>query len=866
MAQREFERGAASRAAGRERRSDATGRAGATGRSPRAAPGSGDGGGPAGTPRHRGAVLLRLQRSHGNRFVQQVVTDGRTGPIIQPKLVVGPAGDRHEREADRVARQITSGQAVRAPGATGRAPVIQRLSGIDSGPVSAGVRQAVQAARGGGRSLPDGLRASMEQALGADFGGVRVHTDARADHLNRVLGARAFTTGQDLFFRRGEYDPSSAGGREVLAHELTHFVQQGSTGAAGGRGEVIQRMKIKLDGKDYDTESTTDLAAIKARLDQMTYKDAAIFLVTARRAAEKNGESVSGYTEIRQYVDSFKNTGYGPSYTPASSGGSHPTGIAIPTAAPAPAPGSPRPTGSVTTPSNPPPSVILPSVSAASHVAAATPPVNTVTPPVSTVIGSSNGPAGPATTLGSPQIVTNVGPPAAVIVDVVRGPAIGKYNLRDSTALKTLVGAISSDKTGPWLLGKYKDWFATAVHGVPNADSDFADVTKALADKTWEFDHPATARQLEEYKAFGNWSAYSHPMFGSTIMKRVQLWKLPDRAEENTKLNKLGYKLSMNISPQAVATDTERADAVVTHVVNVLHDVGAYGIDLQQVVKVNDNKNELYFLKIHIPPARSPVEVTVDDVRPDVAATGQVADLTKVDAELLSRLWPTQGAVTLQAYSEPLSGPEPLAIDSEQWRTDEIELLRDAIQFVPAAHWSLLSTLRFIRVKKLPKRRRGTSGASTATAEYYPTDPPVVCITDKVADPHFSEYFYDENSKKFLPQGARLIVHEVGHAVSMEKWRRAAVNYKPSEPASRTELDRMGGTGAMDAQPIKDIDKFIARNEFVTDYAAGQMGQSLRESARAELYAEAYSLWRTNPRYMQEKHKELAEWLAAQPS
>jgi hypothetical protein len=73
----------------------------------------------------------------------------------------------------------------------------------------------------------------MESAFGADFGGVRVHTDAQADGLNRLLNARAFTTGHDIFFRRGEYSPGSSTGRELLAHELTHVVQQGSAGIQG---------------------------------------------------------------------------------------------------------------------------------------------------------------------------------------------------------------------------------------------------------------------------------------------------------------------------------------------------------------------------------------------------------------------------------------------------------------------------------------------------------------------------------------------------------------------------------------------------------------------------------------------------------
>lgn len=88
------------------------------------------------------------------------------------------------------------------------------------------VEQAIQSKRGSGQDLDKGVRSQMESAMGADFSGVRVHTDAEADTLNRHLNARAFTTGQDIFFREGNYKPGSLTGRELLAHELTHVVQQ----------------------------------------------------------------------------------------------------------------------------------------------------------------------------------------------------------------------------------------------------------------------------------------------------------------------------------------------------------------------------------------------------------------------------------------------------------------------------------------------------------------------------------------------------------------------------------------------------------------------------------------------------------------
>jgi len=110
------------------------------------------------------------------------------------------------------------------------AGAVQRDGGAGGGPIGADVESSIEGARSGGRGLDKGVRASMEPAFGADFSGVRVHADAKSDSLNRSLQARAFTTGQDVFFRSGEYNPGSSGGQELLAHELTHVVQQnGST-------------------------------------------------------------------------------------------------------------------------------------------------------------------------------------------------------------------------------------------------------------------------------------------------------------------------------------------------------------------------------------------------------------------------------------------------------------------------------------------------------------------------------------------------------------------------------------------------------------------------------------------------------------
>jgi hypothetical protein len=97
----------------------------------------------------------------------------------------------------------------------------------------------ISQARGGGQTLDSGVQQQMSANIGYDFSGVRVHTSSEADQLNQQLSAKAFTTGQDIFFRQGAYDPNSSGGRELLAHELTHVVQQGSGQVSSGSGMTV---------------------------------------------------------------------------------------------------------------------------------------------------------------------------------------------------------------------------------------------------------------------------------------------------------------------------------------------------------------------------------------------------------------------------------------------------------------------------------------------------------------------------------------------------------------------------------------------------------------------------------------------------
>ncbi len=108
----------------------------------------------------------------------------------------------------------------------------------------------INRARSGGQSLDHAVQKQMGAAMGQDFSGVRVHTSPESHALNEQLGAKAFTTGQDIFFREGAYIPHSSGGQELIAHELTHVVQQGSGQVKGGPG-----MTVNAPGDSYELEA-----------------------------------------------------------------------------------------------------------------------------------------------------------------------------------------------------------------------------------------------------------------------------------------------------------------------------------------------------------------------------------------------------------------------------------------------------------------------------------------------------------------------------------------------------------------------------------------------------------------------------------
>jgi len=155
------------------------------------------------------------------------------GVHVQPKLEVSSPDDPAEREAERVAERVVrmddpvedGERDERERDTDTQRSRVERSGEELSEEAESTVRNAVKS---GGKPLPADRRSTLEAKMGADFSDVRVHTGPDADEAARSIHAEAFTVGTDIAFAKGNYAPESTAGRELLAHELTHVVQQGS--------------------------------------------------------------------------------------------------------------------------------------------------------------------------------------------------------------------------------------------------------------------------------------------------------------------------------------------------------------------------------------------------------------------------------------------------------------------------------------------------------------------------------------------------------------------------------------------------------------------------------------------------------------
>jgi hypothetical protein len=179
------------------------------------------------------SALLELQRTHGNQYVQKVAG-------IQSKLKISEHEDIYEHEADRVAEQVMQ---MPEPGIQRKCPgdknclleddqkkknrlVQLKVDGSGAGRVS--TPDNLMSNLGHGHQLDSHIRSFMEPRFGYDFSDVMVHTDSNASKSAHKMNASAYTFGNDVVFGKGQYTPGTKIGRQLIAHELTHVIQQGS--------------------------------------------------------------------------------------------------------------------------------------------------------------------------------------------------------------------------------------------------------------------------------------------------------------------------------------------------------------------------------------------------------------------------------------------------------------------------------------------------------------------------------------------------------------------------------------------------------------------------------------------------------------
>jgi len=237
--------------------------------------------------------ILSLQRTIGNQAVQRLFKSGS----VQAKLKIGQPGDIYEQEADRVADAVIRMPEPRLhrqaeekeeeeeliqtkPLAEQITPLVQRQMEEEEEEIlqakeSLGQTQeatpdlesCIHALKGGGCPLPESVRSFFEPRFGYNFNQVQLHTDARAAEIARAVNARAFTVGRNIVLGSGQYRQATVDGRHLIAHELTHVVQQDQN-----NNPKIQRQKreekskggykFHIHSKTPDESSTTGHAFI----------------------------------------------------------------------------------------------------------------------------------------------------------------------------------------------------------------------------------------------------------------------------------------------------------------------------------------------------------------------------------------------------------------------------------------------------------------------------------------------------------------------------------------------------------------------------------------------------------------------------
>lgn len=267
--------------------------------------------------------VLFLQRTIGNHAVQRMMKSG----VLQAKLNIGQPGDKYEREADRIAEQVIrlsepqvqhqkeeekEEELQLQPLADQITPLVQRQIEAEeeeeeenlmfqrqleeeedlqtkaiSGKIPAvtpTLESRIQALKGGGQLLPESTRAFFEPRFRQDFSQVRVHNDTQAAETAWTLNVKAFTVGRDIGFGAGKYSTETSSGKKLLAHELTHVMQQNDVHrntirTKPGKPKKTYVGEISSSGKQITLE-ITNMKTGKTILHTIQISEARTWLVT----------------------------------------------------------------------------------------------------------------------------------------------------------------------------------------------------------------------------------------------------------------------------------------------------------------------------------------------------------------------------------------------------------------------------------------------------------------------------------------------------------------------------------------------------------------------------------------------------------
>jgi len=271
---------------------------------------------------------------------------------IQAKYAVSEPGDAFETEADRMADQVVSQTQAESQHFfdSSNASLVQRRSNenfqqnplseeitpvmlkeeekdneimpkSDARPDSPNLETENQIAElsGSGIQLDPKIRSGMEQRFGADFGGVKIHFDSSAAALSNRLGAHAFTTGNDIFFNSGKYSPETLSGKHLLAHELTHTIQQGANSKLSNKSaiqrwpwdtlspeETLANEKREFRSQNYGPITYTQASVSGSGFEASYIPSTSLLNITVRgkvRFADTLSAGAGGYTSSNSFMN-----------------------------------------------------------------------------------------------------------------------------------------------------------------------------------------------------------------------------------------------------------------------------------------------------------------------------------------------------------------------------------------------------------------------------------------------------------------------------------------------------------------------------------------------------------------------------------